>query len=136
VDAEENEGDAGDNGAAADEGNWNPVEWDRAVEELTPWIGWFACVSGTRVLGCLVKYALHLGVCNLSIQHWTFCRGGVQFERTCCCISLWRSCHYFMWILCHWPLSCPAAWIGFSPWFKTTQENLWTLLCSGEGKII
>jgi E3 ubiquitin-protein ligase MARCH6 len=35
VDAEENEGDGGDNGAAADEGNWNPIEWDRAVEELT-----------------------------------------------------------------------------------------------------
>lgn len=34
-DGEENEGGAGDNGAAADEGNWNPIEWDRAAEELT-----------------------------------------------------------------------------------------------------
>lgn len=33
--ADENGGGAGENGAAADEGNWNPIEWDRAAEELT-----------------------------------------------------------------------------------------------------
>jgi E3 ubiquitin-protein ligase MARCH6 len=32
---DENGRGAGDNGAAADEGNWNPIEWDRAAEELT-----------------------------------------------------------------------------------------------------
>lgn len=30
-----NGGGAVDNGGAADEGNWNPIEWDRAAEELT-----------------------------------------------------------------------------------------------------
>lgn len=33
--ADENGRGVGDNGAAADEGNWNPIEWDRAAEELT-----------------------------------------------------------------------------------------------------
>ncbi|GFG38068.1 hypothetical protein Cfor_10645 [Coptotermes formosanus] len=33
--ADENGRGAGDNVAAADEGNWNPIEWDRAAEELT-----------------------------------------------------------------------------------------------------
>ncbi|KAJ9583528.1 hypothetical protein L9F63_022146, partial [Diploptera punctata] len=34
-DGDENVGGPGDNAAAADEGNWNPIEWDRAAEELT-----------------------------------------------------------------------------------------------------
>ncbi|KDR21142.1 hypothetical protein L798_04071 [Zootermopsis nevadensis] len=75
-DAEELELGAVDNGAAADEGNWNPIEQDQAAEEMN--------LERFFGLGVLLMTLFRA----FSIQHWTFCCGEVQFERACCCISL------------------------------------------------